>query len=192
MNDRPEPREITSPETLKLLAHPHRYRIARQLRRGPATSTTLARELGLNTGATSYHLRQMAEHGFIEEVPELARGRERWWRAVPMDVRFPPRSRQSEEARALFDEINRLDLADDMEQFARFQLVRDEMGEWGDAHFFSQGSMRLTIEEAKEFFEEYLKLLYRFKRPDDQTPPDARIMMARLVAFPEVTEADQS
>jgi DNA-binding transcriptional ArsR family regulator len=58
--------------SLKLLAHPMRYRVMDRLRQGPATSTTLARALGLNTGVTSYHLRQMAEHGFIEEVPELS------------------------------------------------------------------------------------------------------------------------
>ena len=39
---------------------------------GPATASGLARTLGMNTGATSYHLRQLAEHGFIRELP--ARG----------------------------------------------------------------------------------------------------------------------
>ena len=30
----------------------------------------------------SYHLRQLASHGFIEEAPELAEdGKQRWWRA---------------------------------------------------------------------------------------------------------------
>ena len=33
--------------------------------RGPTTATALAPRLGLNTGATSYHLRQLAQHGFI-------------------------------------------------------------------------------------------------------------------------------
>ena len=188
MPDAPAPRELTDPEALRLLAHPMRHRIARQLRRGPATSTTLARALGLNTGATSYHLRQMARHGFIEELPELARGRERWWRACPVDLRFPPRSRQSPEARPLIDEMNRLDFVADLEQFARFQLERDEMGEWGDALLFSRGAMRLTVEELVEFFEAYIELLHRYRRPDHQTPDGARTVLARLVAFPEPEE----
>ncbi|NEE42348.1 transcriptional regulator, partial [Streptomyces sp. SID7982] len=33
-------------------------------------------------GATSYHLRQLAEAGLVEDAPELGKGRERWWRAV--------------------------------------------------------------------------------------------------------------
>ena len=32
---------------------------------GATTATALAQRLGLNTGATSYHLRQLAQHGFI-------------------------------------------------------------------------------------------------------------------------------
>src|SRR5690349_15426854 len=49
---------------------------------GPATATSLATRLGLNTGATSYHLRQLATHGFIVEDEERGNGRERWWRAA--------------------------------------------------------------------------------------------------------------
>ncbi|MBO2450505.1 winged helix-turn-helix transcriptional regulator [Actinomadura barringtoniae] len=191
MTERPERREISDPETLRLLAHPLRYKIARELRQGPATATTLARKLGLNTGATSYHLRQMAEHGFIEEASELGKGRERWWRTRARDVRFPPRSRQTDEARALLEEIKRLDLADTMERLARYQLVRDEMGEWGDAELFSQSSILVTFEEARQFFEEYIALLYRYKRPAGQTPAGARVMLARLVMFPEVTDEEE-
>ncbi|WP_433262166.1 helix-turn-helix domain-containing protein [Actinosynnema sp. CS-041913] len=61
-------------------------------RDGPATSASLARALDLNTGATSYDLRELARHGFVEEMPDRAHGRERWWRAVPADIRFPRRS----------------------------------------------------------------------------------------------------
>ncbi|WP_084533117.1 winged helix-turn-helix domain-containing protein [Nocardia fusca] len=68
------------------LAHPLRQRILRALaENGPATSTALGAPLGENTGATSYHLRQLAQHGFIEEAPELAKGNERWWRSPPKD-----------------------------------------------------------------------------------------------------------
>ena len=57
-----------SPAALKALAHPVRLRMLGLLRiEGPATATTLATRLGLNTGATSYHLRQLAQHGFVVE-----------------------------------------------------------------------------------------------------------------------------
>jgi predicted ArsR family transcriptional regulator len=179
------PLEITDLETLRALAHPRRQRILQHLGlHGPATSAGLARELGLNTGATSYHLRELAKHGFVEDVPELARGRERWWRAPVRDLRVPPRSRQSEEMRAAVDEMARLQIADDLEHLARFQEQRDEMGEWGDAFLGSHGSMRLTMAELQNFFEDYIRLLNRYKRPDEQTPEGARTVLTRMFAFP--------
>jgi hypothetical protein len=38
--------------------------------------------LATNTGATSYHLRQLAAVDLIEEDASLGRGRERYWRAA--------------------------------------------------------------------------------------------------------------
>lgn len=68
---------------LRALSHPARLRMLGLLRsEGPATATTLAHRLDLNTGATSYHLRQLAQHGFIEEDSERGNARDRWWRAV--------------------------------------------------------------------------------------------------------------
>ena len=64
------------------MAHPLRLRLLGLLRiDGPATASGLAAQLGLNSGATSYHLRQLALHGFIEEVAERGSRRDRWWRA---------------------------------------------------------------------------------------------------------------
>jgi DNA-binding transcriptional ArsR family regulator len=48
---------------------------------GPATATQLAQRLGESTGTTSWHLRQLAEHGFIEDDPDRGTKRDRWWRA---------------------------------------------------------------------------------------------------------------
>ncbi|MBX4906055.1 MULTISPECIES: helix-turn-helix domain-containing protein [Rhizobium] len=89
-NPRPSPdaaisrtvsRVVPEPTALKALAHPVRLRMLGMLRiDGPATATQLAARLGLNSGATSYHLRQLAQYGFIEEAPHGSR-RDRWWRA---------------------------------------------------------------------------------------------------------------
>lgn len=75
-------RVIPDPTALKALTHPMRLRMLGMLRiDGPATASGLAARLGLNSGATSYHLRQLAQHGFIEEEQERGDRRERWWRA---------------------------------------------------------------------------------------------------------------
>ncbi|MGW0563951.1 hypothetical protein ACWDZ4_25920 [Streptomyces sp. NPDC003016] len=65
----------------------------------------LARALGLNTGATSYHLRELARYGFVEETGRESTRRERRWRAVPVDRRFPRRTRRTPETRLVMDEL---------------------------------------------------------------------------------------
>src|SRR5690606_22078525 len=88
-----EPREPAlrhlDARSLRGLAHPLRMQLLNALRRGgPATASQLAERLGESSGATSYHLRQLAAHGFVEDAPEHGRGRERWWRAAHEGVRF--------------------------------------------------------------------------------------------------------
>lgn len=67
---------------LRALGHPVRLRIVGLLRsHGPATASGLAVRLGLNSGATSYHLRQLADAGLIEDDHDRGNNRERWWKA---------------------------------------------------------------------------------------------------------------
>ncbi|WP_327234172.1 helix-turn-helix domain-containing protein [Streptomyces sp. NBC_01317] len=182
-----EPRRpaMTDLASLKALAQPRRQQILERLTlHGPATSAILARALGLNTGATSYHLRELARYGFVEETDGATPRRERWWRAVPGDRRFPPRSRQSPEMRLLMDELNHQAYAADLDLFERLQRESDALGDWADAFPYSRGTMRLTRDELAEFFEEYIALLDRYKRAGELTPPGARPVLTRLLAFP--------
>ncbi|MEV1063691.1 helix-turn-helix domain-containing protein [Streptomyces sp. NPDC050263] len=207
--------ELGDLAALKALAQPRRQRMLEHLTlHGPATSATLARALGLNTGSTSYHLRELARYGFVEETDgadgtdraagavagerpahkgaetaearraEPSAHRERWWRAVPGDLRFPPRSRQSPEMRHVMDELNHHAYAADLDLFERLQRDADDADPWADAFPYSRGSIRLTLPELREFFEEYIALLNRYKRPDSETPPDARTLLTRFLAFP--------
>ncbi|PFG38450.1 ArsR family transcriptional regulator [Georgenia soli] len=67
---------------MKVLAHPLRTRLLGALRlEGPDTATGLARLLGTNSGATSYHLRRLADVGLVEETG-TGTGRQRVWRAA--------------------------------------------------------------------------------------------------------------
>lgn len=69
--------------SLRGLAHPARVQILDALRLdGPATASGLAERLSLRTGSVSWHLQKLAEHGFIEEIPDRGSRRERWWHAV--------------------------------------------------------------------------------------------------------------
>src|SRR3954453_1384634 len=74
--------QVTDVRALRALAHPLRTRLLAHLRlNGPATASRLGRAVGESSGATSYHLRQLATYGFVEEVEGRGSARERWWRA---------------------------------------------------------------------------------------------------------------
>lgn len=185
MVDEIPPREITDPAALRALAHPLRQRILRALaEKGPATATALGAQLGQNTGATSYHLRQLAEHGFIEEAPELAKGKERWWRSPPKDLRYRLDKDQSPELRELLEGLVTQHIADDVELFQRFRAERAELGEWADTMPFSRGAIYATREELDDFCEEYLALLKRFQATHAEGRPGARRVLTRFIAFP--------
>src|SRR5580658_10852023 len=90
MTEQLQPHEVRDVEALRVLAHPMRQRILRYLRQaGPATSTTLARDLGENSGIMSYHLRLLGEHDFVREVAGRGQGRERWWEVSPEPMGIP-------------------------------------------------------------------------------------------------------
>lgn len=79
---------VIGPESLKAFAHPLRMELFAQLqRRGRATASQLARALGESSGQTSYHLRQLERHGFVEDDPGQSGGRQRWWRPVGFEIR---------------------------------------------------------------------------------------------------------
>jgi len=66
---------------LAMLAHPLRSRLLDELRiSGPATATTLAAVLHTNSGATSYHLRKLAEVALVVDDGN-GTGRRRLWSA---------------------------------------------------------------------------------------------------------------
>jgi DNA-binding transcriptional ArsR family regulator len=183
--DKPFPQTITDVAVLRLLAHPVRRRIEEQLRRGPVTSTTLAQALGESTGLTSYHLRQLAKSGFVEEVPELATGKERWWRAVPGDRRFPPYSAQTADMRAASAEMSRYNLAELVELYETFERQAPDLGEWADAFLFSRATIRVDLPQLREFFEEYIQLVQRYGLAAEDVGGDRKPVLVRLFGFPE-------
>ncbi len=155
-------------------------------RGGPATATVLARALGENTGATSYHLRVLAEHGFVEDDPDLGHGRERWWRAGPRDLRFPPRSRMDADLRHELGRYEQESAAEDAEALARFEQARDHLGRWSDVLLVARGRLDLDLDGARRFWDDYMALFNRYAA--EPVPTDARSVRVRFMAFPEVDE----
>jgi predicted ArsR family transcriptional regulator len=72
------------PHILRAIAHPVRSRILAELdARGSLRAADVARELDLPANQASFHLRQLAKYGLVEEDPAAARDkRDRVWRAT--------------------------------------------------------------------------------------------------------------
>jgi DNA-binding transcriptional ArsR family regulator len=187
-----QPHEVTDVAALRALAHPLRQRILRHLHEtGPATSTTLAQDLGGNSGIMSYHLRLLAEHGFVEEDAGRGHGRERWWRASP-GPHWIPRAELDDEARAEAFGLQPPGRGDRLDDFERFRAARESMGEWGRgtwAHL--RATLSLTLDEARELIAEQQRLIARYRREPPEVPPGARTMVVDVLAYPRSPPSGQ-
>lgn len=171
------------PRTLRGIAHPLRVRILSSLREdGPATATALAARLGESSGATSYHLRQLAGHGFVEDDTGRGVGRERWWRSVHRGTYAdPPGPDADEETRELSEQhllgvtqMHGLRMRDWMQERPAMPAP------WRDLAPIGGAILRLTPAEARELADRVAELVMSYRRDDpDVTGPDdaARVVV---------------
>lgn len=141
-----------------LLGHPVRARLLELLGRvGTVTATGAARELGGNSGGHSFHLRQLARYGLVEEVPGR-HGRSRPWRLVDP-------SREPSTA----GELGRLARGLEDESYQRWLAVRDQAPErWRHDEAFSQ-VVYLTPAELGEVGAVIRSMIARY-RPREESP----------------------
>lgn len=178
---------------LRALAHPLRVEIMNELSDfGPATASMLAERLGESSGATSYHLRQLAKHGILVEDAERGSGRERWWRMAPGGVTIGgPETLETPAGREVTEQIS-LSWAQNNERRLNTYLRRgiDTFGtEWVEAAALSTSHLEVTREQLAEFGTEYYKLLNRLKEKWKTEPAGERKrIQAQFNAFPLVEQ----
>ncbi|MGW3076242.1 winged helix-turn-helix domain-containing protein [Kitasatospora sp. NPDC001132] len=134
---------------------------------GTVTSTEAAARLGLSSGLCSFHLRQLARYGLIEEAPATD-GRARPWR-LPTTQQPDGDGEFGELARGLEDESHQ-----------RWLARRGEApAEWQQDEAFS-AVVYLTPAELAAVGAEVRRVLARYR--DRETDPAARPAEARPVA----------
>ncbi|MGP4094596.1 winged helix-turn-helix domain-containing protein [Nonomuraea sp. KM90] len=75
-------RVLDDPAAMRAFAHPVRLALHELLlRAGAATAADAAREVGISQALASYHLRQLAKYGFVEQA-EARDERERPWKVT--------------------------------------------------------------------------------------------------------------
>ncbi len=171
-------------DSLKALAHPLRQQMLTRLQReGPATSAELAAEFGADRGGTSYHLRQLARFGFIEEDAGRSAGRRRFWRFIPQDLRTP-RGSADPEVTSAAEEVGRQWFERGQQEQLDFLQNRPAYGDWAAAAMHSYGGTRLTPDELKQFTEEYIEFLKGWYRGPGEGSPGSRHVTVLFHAFP--------
>ena len=180
--------EITTitpgPEALKAMAHPVRLRLIGLLRHdGPSTASALAERLGLNSGATSYHLRQLAKHGYVVDDESLGNGRERWWRAAHRTTRVGEDEETAEEREAV-DAFAQAIAIVHTEQLQRAVEERPLLPlAWREPSTMSDWSKHLTAERALELSRAIDRLVTEFTEDDPDTT-GAEDFIVTVHAFP--------
>jgi DNA-binding transcriptional ArsR family regulator len=170
------------------LANPLRRRILSHLQQHQeANSTSLARALGESTGTTSYHLRKLAEQGFVEEVPEKSGGRERWWRALPFHIQAPDPAKMAAAEWSAAIEHTRPQAEHDIDLYFRVLTQYEGPEGWAQS---SRGGFYMTKQELLAFYKEYIALQWKYGHTAHDAPEGARPVALRFFAVPDDTALD--
>ncbi len=164
------------PRNLKALAHPLRMRLLGALREyGPATPSMLAERLGESSGSTSYHLRQLAAFGFVEDDPGRPSRKERWWRASHRSTSFDERRFGDDDESALLGaEFLRAVASAHASRLSDWiDGLPDTAGEWRYAGDLSDWSLSLSPAELRALAAELATVVARYGRRDPEAPAPA-------------------
>ena len=169
---------------IRVLAHPLRSRLLSALRlHGPANATALAERLDTNTGATSYHLRKLAEVGLVEETDE-GRGKQRFWSAAQdshswRNTRFDADPDDRTAAGWLRQQQLRY-LVDRVEEWEQERSRWPEP--WRDAVSMSDAIVTVNAEQLAELQQELFAVLLRYR----ELPPaeGSRQVVVHVVGLP--------
>jgi DNA-binding transcriptional ArsR family regulator len=184
-------RQLRDPRELRALAHPLRLTLLEELATlGQATATELAERVGESPANCSWHLRQLARHGFIEEAGG-GTGRARPWRWIPEVQEIGETLGESPEVRIARDATVGLMFDRDYEAFSSWLTSREGAPEhWQRASFSGRGLNWLTSDELAELSADLERVIERhlvahLDRVDpDRRPPGSRLVRVMALGFP--------
>ena len=166
MSEKKPPPRVVGSEALRGLAHPLRMQLLTELwARGSATASQLAAALEESSGATSYHLRQLHKHGFVEEDPEQGTARERVWTPRRGGWNIPVLElREDPASAAAVDLVLQSQLVADQQRLLRtIEIAPSWPEEWREAIVRSESYLVLDPAKVTELFEEMQAVVDRYR-----------------------------
>jgi DNA-binding transcriptional ArsR family regulator len=183
---------LTDPRALRAMAHPTRLELIGLLRRGgPLTATQAAERIGGSPASCSFHLRQLAKYGLVEEAGG-GRGRERPWRATAISTEWPVFG-ESEETLAAGEMLSRVVVERYFESAIEWlERQSSEPPEWAEAALIGDALVHMTVAEMhevetkiRELFEPFLERLEDGVPREEGSRPVNLIALAFPLAEPE-------
>jgi DNA-binding transcriptional ArsR family regulator len=177
--------DVTDVRALRALAHPLRGRLLAHLRtHGPSTASRLGQALGESSGSTSYHLRQLATYGFVEELPDEGNARDRWWRARHRSTHFDTATFLDDPGgREAVDELLLRQIGQQQRLLANYVAEHADLGtEWRAAASMNDWGLRLSPAAVRELAEELNAVLARWR--DTREEADQPFVSVLLDLFP--------
>jgi predicted ArsR family transcriptional regulator len=156
-------RELTDARAMRALAHPVRLALLDALTiHGPLTATDAGEAIGESPTTCSFHFRQLAKYGFIEEAGRGA-GRRRPWRLAHVGLRFTDvhDDAGTATAAAALDGVMREGRLRRMR--AAMEARARQPREWQEVTGSSQFLLHVTPQELKELDEEVTEMLTRHR-----------------------------
>ncbi|WP_460660200.1 helix-turn-helix domain-containing protein [Kribbella swartbergensis] len=175
---------------VRALAHPMRNRMLGLLRiYGPQTATTLAGRLGVNTGATSYHLRQLAEAGLVVEDDSRGNARDRWWKSAHQGTAFDVAELLEQEPELTMGYLHGIGQTYAENMFGFIDAMQTLPPAWREASMLSDFIFHLRPEELAAMMAEILAVLEKYKTPDltAPLPEGAEQVSVQIQAYPRET-----
>jgi DNA-binding transcriptional ArsR family regulator len=135
---------ITDPQALRALSHPLRLDIVEMLGSlGPSTAAECARHLNTSQASCSFHLRQLAKYGFVEQAPDTGDRRERPWQLTDIE-----QSWSSSDSGAAGEAMGQVFLQREFERLQNWSASSAAApDEWRDATFMGGATLPLTAAE---------------------------------------------
>jgi DNA-binding transcriptional ArsR family regulator len=182
-----EPRELTEPRELRAMTHPVRLALLEVLSlNGELTATEAGELIGESPTTCSFHLRQLAKYGFVEEGGD-APGRRRPWRLVSHGVSFSSTDGDLEMGVAS-DALEGLLIQRWLDRLNRWRQERLTFTpEWQRAGFGAEYLVHLTSSELEQFSRDVMELLdvYRARSAEVSVrPADALPVEVVLFGYP--------
>ena len=155
---------------------------------GPATATTLADRLAVNTGATSYHLRQLADAGLVVEDDSRGNARDRWWKSAHQGTDFDKSELLAEEPELALGFLHGIGQMYAENMFRAIDNLQTMTPEWRDASLISDYLFQLRPDELTAMMTEIKAVLEKYST--DLTAAAARRRRAGLRPDPGLPPGD--